>query len=260
MRSIVSGYIGPHRVVLRRNSENLGIARHFNIVFSLVAGDFVVVAAGDDVSMPNRTEKLVDLWCEVGRGCVSIFSAMDDIDAAGMITLGKHKSSRNWGRVGPRDMLVRNIGVQGASHACSRKLLCDFPAMIDRVVNEDHVIPFRASMMDGVFYHPECLVKYRSEMGIASNYGNNKSRRSKVSPVFLLRPYLVTMQKCIDIIDRGRIDLLPLAKSRRADYLLRYRISRGRNWTLRKLLFFARRASFLFFCRTVLGFIVARVG
>lgn len=260
MGKLVSEYSGPHKVSLRRNSENVGIARHINLVFSLAAGSFVVIAAGDDVSVPTRVTKLVDRWIRVGCGKVSIFSAMDKIDASGVVDRGVYESRLAWGRLRPLDMLVRNLGVFGASQACEKSLLCDFPNLMARVVNEDHVIPFRASLLDGIFYLPDSLVKYRSGLGVASNYGRDKKIRDRIAPEILLRPYLVTVQKSIDIIHSGKFDLIPLARSRRADYLFRYRLSRGRKITLRSAVYYFRRGRLLFTCRSIFFWFASRLG
>lgn len=257
---VVSGYSGPHKILLRRNSENFGIARHVNLVFDLAAGDFVVIASGDDVSVPGRVARLVDRWISAGCGRVSIFSAMDCISPSGVVSREMYKSHFDWGEVQPVDMLVRNLGVFGASQACEKSLLRNFPGLIGRVVNEDHVIPFRASLRDGILYIPDSLVKYRSGLGIASNYGRNKKLRDRMAPDILLRPYLVTLQKSIDIIYCDRSDLLPLAKSRRADYLFRYRLSKGKRLTLRAVAYYFHRGRLLFLCRSLVFWVASRLG
>lgn len=51
----VANYSGPHKVLINRNEPNLGISAHFNkVVHELCHGTYIVVAAGDDVSLPSR--------------------------------------------------------------------------------------------------------------------------------------------------------------------------------------------------------------
>lgn len=257
---VISFYSGTHKILLRRNSENLGLARHINLVFSLARGDLVVFAAGDDVSVSSRVSKLVDCWVGANSGKVSIFSAMDRIDGAGNTVGERYESGRNWASVRPLDLLKRNIGVFGASHACHKSLLCEFPDIMARVVNEDHVIPFRASLMDGILYVPESLVKYRAGIGLASNYRRAEKIREKMAPSILIRPYLVTVQKCIDCIHCKRFDLASVARFRRADYLFRYRVFSGRGMTFRSLIYYLRRGSFLFYARSLIYLIASKIG
>ena len=66
MQELASGYVGPHQIVVRRNPENLGLGRHFHEVVRIARGSFLVVAAGDDVSVPSRTSLMLDLMQREG--------------------------------------------------------------------------------------------------------------------------------------------------------------------------------------------------
>ena len=67
MQRAAAEYKGPHRVVLNRNSSNLNIGGHVNAVAALATGELVVLAAGDDISVPTRTQVLVKHWDALGR-------------------------------------------------------------------------------------------------------------------------------------------------------------------------------------------------
>lgn len=54
MRRMASHYKGRHHVVLNRNRQNQGIAVHFDNVVRRSNGEIVILAAGDDISLPNR--------------------------------------------------------------------------------------------------------------------------------------------------------------------------------------------------------------
>ena len=57
MQEMAAAYRGPHRVILNRNPRNLGITAHVDRIMELTSGGFVVQNAGDDVSVPERTER-----------------------------------------------------------------------------------------------------------------------------------------------------------------------------------------------------------
>lgn len=59
---LAQAYRGPHRIITKRNDLNLGTAMHVQAVASITSGELLVVAAGDDVSMPNRIERIVSHW------------------------------------------------------------------------------------------------------------------------------------------------------------------------------------------------------
>ncbi len=63
-------YMGPHKVITNRNSIDLGI-EHLNKIMSLASGDFIVIAHGDDISLPNRTRRMVETWIDKKVSLVS---------------------------------------------------------------------------------------------------------------------------------------------------------------------------------------------
>jgi len=61
MNKMAESYQGPHKIVLNRNKNNLGIAAHTNKIINLANGEIIVFADGDDISMPERTQRSYDL-------------------------------------------------------------------------------------------------------------------------------------------------------------------------------------------------------
>lgn len=62
MKSVADQYNGPHKIYVRKNQHNLGIAAHFNLLMRKSQGSLVIVAAGDDISFPERTKISVDAF------------------------------------------------------------------------------------------------------------------------------------------------------------------------------------------------------
>lgn len=253
VKNLVSQYPGPHAITVRRNEVNLGLAKHINQMNELASGELVVVSAGDDVSYPQRVRTIVDRWTAAGKKECSIFSAMDEIDSSSRKTGKIYRSNVAWDKVKPYHMINRNVGVFGAAHAWSVRVPRFFPPMFSEVINEDHVIPFRSALRDGVAYIDEVLVAYRANNGLASQYGGGimPSRRSARQTALVRRPYLVYVQKVADLkfVGGDYLLLIELAKSRRADYLFRYWLVSGRTWTLNRILFFVYRSRFAWIVR-----------
>lgn len=59
MEELVKAYSGPHEVRLIRNEPNLGLIQHVMKRGREAKGNYVVVAAGDDISHPERTSLAV---------------------------------------------------------------------------------------------------------------------------------------------------------------------------------------------------------
>ena len=85
IKSTVNSYVGPHKVILNRNEINLGrhgFCAHVNKVFELVEDDLIIIAAGDDISLPERTSVLVNAWIDAGKPSGSLHSAVQTISTS----------------------------------------------------------------------------------------------------------------------------------------------------------------------------------
>src|SRR5690554_1366599 len=60
MKEKADAYDGPHEVRVRQSSNNLGTVGHIIEVANEARGELFIVAAGDDVSSPFRSERLYD--------------------------------------------------------------------------------------------------------------------------------------------------------------------------------------------------------
>lgn len=167
MKRAAAEYAGPHRVVLNRNLSNLNIGGHFNAVGAIAAGELIVLAAGDDVSFPSRTEQLVGRWDAVGRRPAVLYSDFVPVDAfSEPVILNGEAIDR-----GPfliRNMARGDVRGLGATVAVSKNLFSCFPPLHADVRHEDRVFPFRALLLGGIVeLVDEKLIRYRVEGGIS---------------------------------------------------------------------------------------------
>ncbi|SAL50024.1 Putative glycosyltransferase EpsE [Caballeronia terrestris] len=156
----VSGYDGPHTVRLFRNETNLGISAHLSALAARASGQLLFVAAGDDISMPQRCERVMNAWIESGKRYGLIATDLQDLDAAGNVhdiltvtDLSGYQGFDDWSRSRPH--------VVGAAHAWARRLFTEFGPMEPGIYGEDQIMVFRAIMSGGAFTLREPLVQYR---------------------------------------------------------------------------------------------------
>jgi glycosyltransferase involved in cell wall biosynthesis len=156
----VGGYDGPHRVVLNRNPVNLGIGAHLNRMVGLSHGELLFVAAGDDVSLPQRCERVVGPRRGARRRPDLISSALVDLDEAGQahdaITptdLSTYRDAADW--------IARPPHVIGAAQAWTRRVFDRFGPLPAGTVAEDLLMVFRAIVSGGALTIAEPLVQYR---------------------------------------------------------------------------------------------------
>ena len=159
MQRLAADYHGPHLVRLNRNPHNLGIGAHLNRLVALSQGELLVVAAGDDASLPQRCQRLAQAWEAAGRRPDLLASPLVDMAADGSLhglvvvdDLGQWDLAR-WLRERPH--------VIGAGHAWTRRAFERFGPLHPHIAYEDQVMGFRALAGGGALTLPEPLVNYR---------------------------------------------------------------------------------------------------
>lgn len=166
LRRAVFRYAGEKKVTVRRNEKNLGLIFHINLLVSLASGELVVIAAGDDVSFPNRVSSLVASYIQNNKPML-LHSKATNIDAAGIVT----------GTESPPPEVRRQLGVDkaavarsiylGASGAWSRELISKYGDIKYPRAYEDLVMGFRAIIENRIAYVDESLLYYRVSIGIS---------------------------------------------------------------------------------------------
>lgn len=159
MQAMAAAYDGPHRIVLNRNDTNLGIARHAEKIMALATGDFIVESAGDDISLPHRTETLAAAWLASGRRTMYVHSEKQDVDAEGRL-LPLVPRSDLLADVTPRQIATHKYGLIGATAGWDRRLVDDFAPIHEVAAFHDYPLAFRAALCGTVAFVPEPLVHY----------------------------------------------------------------------------------------------------
>lgn len=175
MQEMASKYAGPHRLILNRNDPNLRFASHINRVMELATGDLFVLAAGDDVSLPARTEELYQGWDSAGRPSTCVYSDMDQIDKDGGL-VRKAPCHGDFSNLTLDEFVDRPIALI-CTYAFRKDLASQFPPLHADVVSEDFVFPFRALLRGNrLVYVNKPLVRYRIGVGVTANSGVSSRR------------------------------------------------------------------------------------
>jgi glycosyltransferase involved in cell wall biosynthesis len=157
---LAQAYSGPHQVRVRRNPVNLGIGGHYNQVISEARGELLITAAGDDISLPHRVQRLAQAWDQSGQKVDLIASHVRDMDAAG-VDHGVIEVSdlAAWSR--PEHWTRKRPYVIGASHAFTKRVHDEFGPFRPGLLYEDQVMAFRAACRGGGLTVNEPLLRYR---------------------------------------------------------------------------------------------------
>ena len=160
IKEVAAGYSGPHRVVLHRNETNLGMMGNIDHAMSMVSGEFVVSNHGDDVSLPHRVERLVEVWLASGKRAKAIHSARRRMDDAGRL----HEimeDNRVLADMTPLEVVRDHGTLVGATLGWSRELWDVFGPISPIGIFDDFPTCFRASLIGEIRYVPEPLLNYR---------------------------------------------------------------------------------------------------
>ncbi len=230
IQTVVSQYKGEHKVIINRNKTNLGIRKHWNkLTLEIAKGTIIVAAAGDDVSLPNRVERSVQLFETYPQAmCINSESQLcdknlqplnirkfDKLDAfPSCLTLKDYFDFQDF------------IIFSGDSRVIRREVFEMF-GPITKGKDEDSVMFVRCLMLGQVCHVRECHVMRRWHGGNVSNVNNTKINISEfTNPIFadiefaLTKGYItqeiaILLQKKISSVSRILLDSYHKRKNKR---------------------------------------------
>lgn len=168
VQKMVSEYDGPHRITCVRNHSNIGIAEHVNQVNRSAQGELIVVAAGDDISLPQRTRMIVQAYLASGRQSHYLYSSVSEMDLSGnpgrkIVSPGAScAGSKLRTALSPYPLAI------GAGQAWTKALTEAFAPLGPAVWAEDQVFGLRGILLGPVTFIDQPLVRYRIGSGIST--------------------------------------------------------------------------------------------
>lgn len=161
LRRLVDSYDGPHRVRLGRNQTNLSMG-NYNLLMEEASARYIIVAHDDDVQRPERVSRIMDVYAD--RGVSMVTSNARDIRADGS-EIGLANKQRGSCLV-PLDRLARygwQPTLHGPTLSWDRAVFDRFgPIDIDGTARtSDWILPFRAALLDGIWFLDEVLLDRR---------------------------------------------------------------------------------------------------
>lgn len=151
LERLAGSYDGPGEVRVRRSESNKGWFAHMNACMAEAGHLHVLVFAGDDVSKSNRVEAFWQV-IQANPGAKLIWSAMERMSPTGEL------SGKSMGITAYNLKRLRGVG---ASQSWHRDLFTHFGDLPQVEAAEDVVLPFRATLLEGLHYIPQPLVNWR---------------------------------------------------------------------------------------------------
>ncbi len=213
IKEMAAEYEGPHKLVLNQNDVNQGLGGHINKVMKLARGDLIVIAAGDDISMPRRSELLCDRWVKSAQAVDLLCSDYISMSENG------HDEGRGQGcqleKMNPIEMARYGHGVIGATAAWTRRLWSTCGDLPRDTMYEDQALPFRAILLGGIGTVDVPLVRYRKGVSTWIARGRADSEEMRRRNAILAKHALnVSKLQLHDAKNFGRLDLTVLIQRR----------------------------------------------
>ena len=162
---VLREYSGRHPVRFLPNETNQGLIRTLNNLIAQSKGEIFVVAAGDDVSLPDRITVTVRTFAE-SDAIHSVYGNGIVIDADGREIRPFYPAPPDPARLELETATREGFALMGASHAWSRRVFDTFGPLPEEVIVEDNPIGFRSAFLGTIRYVDRILVRYRQ-------HGNN---------------------------------------------------------------------------------------
>lgn len=164
IESLKAGCPGDVALIVHRNERNLGNLGNWQTCCELAHGELLVKADGDDVSCPDRVERIAAAWIADGRRAPAVCHSGWQIGPRG----------ERYGR-------LRRVTAEwslGAAMAYSPRLYREFPRISENEFRrmDDDVYTNRALLLGDVLAIPDRLVYYRIGVGATSSLNDVRNR------------------------------------------------------------------------------------
>ena len=177
----IAGNKGPHKVVFCHNKKNVGIAQNVNNAMALAKGEYLIIAAGDDKSLPERAQRTYEVFAQYPEMVCMNFSSIPCNAKLQPVVSYDEKISRNSiSSINIHDYCEFTDFVlwSGDTRAIRRSLYDTF-GPITKGKDEDSTYFFRGLLLGTVGHSQECLSYRRNHSQQVSNYTNIKKHVSE---------------------------------------------------------------------------------
>jgi glycosyltransferase involved in cell wall biosynthesis len=168
IKEIKNKYQGRNNIIINRNNNNIGIAKHFEYINQISSGEIVVGAAGDDISRSDRVSKIVDMYNQSNKNIHYFYSRAVSMDLSGnvlseIVSPGASNSNCIYkAALSPWPIAI------GATQAWSKNLVTEFGPINNRIQAEDQILGLRGLILGKIGFIDEDLVLYRVGSGVST--------------------------------------------------------------------------------------------
>ena len=191
----IAEYKGPHKVVFHRGSPNVGIAQNLNNAMALAKGEYFILAAGDDKSLPERAQRTYELFSQYpDLTCINFRSIPCNTGLKPLVQ--KQVASNSVSIINIYDYIdISDFVIWSGDARSIRRSLYDIFGPFVKGQDEDSTLFMRGLLTGTVGHAQECMSMRRTHDQQVSNF---KNIRKHVTEDFIGQPMLdieIALQK-----------------------------------------------------------------
>lgn len=192
----IENYAGDKKIFLYKNEKNMGLVPHVNKIFSqYVNGEYIALAGGDDISLPERIEKTVTLFKNDSVYAVS--GQCYVINEKGNVIGNSEQNGISYCEI--NDEYIKNLSfmTSGAGLAIKKSVFDKFGDLELKTPTEDSTLRFRSLLLGKLAVSDHYFIKYRRHDNNLTNH--IYSLKTK----YISKQYIVDLKKAFErnIID-----------------------------------------------------------
>lgn len=195
----IENYAGDKKIFLYKNEKNMGLVPHVNKIFSqYVNGEYIALAGGDDISLPERIEKAVTLFKNDSVYAVS--GQCYVINEKGNVIGNSEQNGISYCEI--NDEYIKNLSfmTSGSGLAIKKSVLDKFGDLEPKTPTEDSTLRFRSLLLGKLAVSDHYFIKYRRHDNNLTNH--IYSLKTK----YISKQYIVDLKKAYErnIIDNNQ--------------------------------------------------------
>ena len=180
VQRVVSEYDGPHKVILNRTDKNAGAVANVSSAMKRSSGEIIVLAAGDDYSVPHRVSRVVSAFGAF-ENVTMVESLENYVDRNGDETITKGSGGVSLMDSDPNQIVKCFPRFKGAVLSYRRCVFEDFDPLPEDAWAEDIILSFRACLKGCIVHIDEPLVYYRTDGGVSTGLCTSLERSLRVN-------------------------------------------------------------------------------
>jgi glycosyltransferase involved in cell wall biosynthesis len=164
----VNEYQGPHRIRIISPRVNGGLVANVNHVFQQAEGEVIVLAAGDDISLPNRVSEIVRVFKD-SPSVMAVHSKTRNLAFDGTLLDEEGSPPPCTLAEDIKAIAVAGSVIVGATGAYRKCLYTQYGPIQNSRSYEDLVYGYRAALSGRLYFINEVLVQYRVGLGLSAH-------------------------------------------------------------------------------------------